>query len=343
MVVLSVVIPTRNRPRELRRLLTNLACQSLPADRFEAVVVDDGSRLPVPIDPGLPFRVRLVRRDRDHGAHASRRAGLLAASGERVLFLDDDVVPESQLLSAHVSAEASGRIGLGPIAYHAAARDTPYGRYMARYYDGCNAALLRDKDDLPPDAFYICNSSAPRELFLRAFRLLDELHPAPVTGGGYDESLIAEIASEMREAPVCLDEAMLWHVDTKTLAAGCFEARTCSEATANALRDGWFEGRWGLMSGNAGGGSVRGVARRAIRKCYWHAPGPFRLLAAVLQCIAERGPAALVPAWTCRIPLTVARWEGWRRTFPAYREFAGLVDFPKGATHRFAISQSRQG
>ena len=41
---LSVVIPTHNRTGTLRNTLAALAAQTLAADRFEVLVVDDGSR-----------------------------------------------------------------------------------------------------------------------------------------------------------------------------------------------------------------------------------------------------------------------------------------------------------
>src|SRR5260370_23545111 len=39
----SVVIPTRNRSRRLRALLASLREQTISADQFEVIVVDDGS------------------------------------------------------------------------------------------------------------------------------------------------------------------------------------------------------------------------------------------------------------------------------------------------------------
>ena len=40
---LSVIIPTHNRPQTLCNTLVALGEQTLPADRFEVLVVDDGS------------------------------------------------------------------------------------------------------------------------------------------------------------------------------------------------------------------------------------------------------------------------------------------------------------
>jgi cellulose synthase/poly-beta-1,6-N-acetylglucosamine synthase-like glycosyltransferase len=49
----SVVLATYNRPELLARLLESLSRQTLAPNRFEVIVVDDGSRVPVigQIDP----------------------------------------------------------------------------------------------------------------------------------------------------------------------------------------------------------------------------------------------------------------------------------------------------
>ena len=45
--LVSVVIPTYARPERLRNCLAALARQTMPAEAFEVVVVDDGSPQPI--------------------------------------------------------------------------------------------------------------------------------------------------------------------------------------------------------------------------------------------------------------------------------------------------------
>jgi GT2 family glycosyltransferase len=85
----SVVVPTRNRPELLAGTLRSLAAQDFPRDRFEVVVVDDGSAPPVEVPAG----VRLVRFDSPRGVNAARNAGAHEALSELVCFVDDDVDP----------------------------------------------------------------------------------------------------------------------------------------------------------------------------------------------------------------------------------------------------------
>jgi GT2 family glycosyltransferase len=98
----SVVVPTRNRPDQLDACLDALASQSLPPDRFEVIVVDDGTEAPVA--PRLEaWRRRLsVGQARTPGAGpaAARNAGVALAAGRYLAFTDDDCRPSPGWLQA---------------------------------------------------------------------------------------------------------------------------------------------------------------------------------------------------------------------------------------------------
>ena len=42
----SIIIPTRNRPAQITACLRSVAALDFPRDRFEVIVVDDGSTTP---------------------------------------------------------------------------------------------------------------------------------------------------------------------------------------------------------------------------------------------------------------------------------------------------------
>jgi glycosyltransferase involved in cell wall biosynthesis len=80
--VISVVVPTRDRPGPLRACLADLA-RVLRADD-ELLVVDSASEQPVVAD------ARVVRANRPGASHA-RNVGWQAATSDVVAFVDDDV------------------------------------------------------------------------------------------------------------------------------------------------------------------------------------------------------------------------------------------------------------
>lgn len=94
----SVVIPVRDRARELRRCLEALWRVDYPRDRLEVVVVDDGS-----VDDSV-----LAAREAGaevvssggvgRGPGAARNRGAAAARGEVLAFVDSDCVPSPSWL-----------------------------------------------------------------------------------------------------------------------------------------------------------------------------------------------------------------------------------------------------
>jgi glycosyltransferase involved in cell wall biosynthesis len=98
--LVSIIIPTRNRPELLRRAVGSALAQT--ARQVEVVVVDDASDPPVdlPEDPLL----RVVRHPSQRGGAAGRNTGLQAARGRWVAYLDDD----DELLPIMVEASLEG-------------------------------------------------------------------------------------------------------------------------------------------------------------------------------------------------------------------------------------------
>ena len=119
----TVVVATHNRSRRLAALLDSLRAQTLPADRFEVIVVDDASADDTPQllarQTGLDLQV--VRRETSGGPAVARNEGVRRARGAAVAFTDDDCVAHPRWLEAGLAAwDGDGRRFLqgpvGPIA-----------------------------------------------------------------------------------------------------------------------------------------------------------------------------------------------------------------------------------
>ena len=113
----SVILPCYAEQRKLDRLLAALEGQTYPRDLFEVIVVDDGSQPPLELPRSTPLNVRVVRQQRrGFGGERARNTGLRAAAHDVLLFLDGDMLPESDWLAAHARWHhaASDLITLGP-------------------------------------------------------------------------------------------------------------------------------------------------------------------------------------------------------------------------------------
>src|SRR5262245_37524287 len=101
---------TLNRYPALLRLLRQRERQARSYGRFEVVVVDDGSTLPVAsaLDTErLGFHVTVLRSERT-GAAAARHRGIGHAVGEIVVVLDDDIQIERDFLAQHLALHPAG-------------------------------------------------------------------------------------------------------------------------------------------------------------------------------------------------------------------------------------------
>ena len=95
--IVSIVIPTYNRPAPLERLLQRVRDQEL--QDFECLVVDDGSspeardaygELWRALDGRFQLHLKAADDDRAAGPSCARNRGIQAARGEFIAFCDDD-------------------------------------------------------------------------------------------------------------------------------------------------------------------------------------------------------------------------------------------------------------
>ncbi|MGF1460011.1 MAG: glycosyltransferase [Leptolyngbyaceae cyanobacterium] len=114
----SIVIPTYNRPERLRQCLQSLTRLDYARDRYEVVVVDDGSREslePVVLTFQDALNLRFLRQA-NGGPASARNAGAAVAQGRYLVFTDDDCQPTpswlmalEKTLKAHPDALVGGK------------------------------------------------------------------------------------------------------------------------------------------------------------------------------------------------------------------------------------------
>lgn len=105
MIELSIIIPTFNRKDVLLRCLDHLKNQTYPLDQFEVIVAIDGStdQTKEALESlHFPFRL-LVAEQVNSGPAAARNLGASRATGEYLLFLDDDILAAPRLVEEHLS------------------------------------------------------------------------------------------------------------------------------------------------------------------------------------------------------------------------------------------------
>lgn len=164
MVRLSVITPTYNKLHLLRRTLDSLSKQSFPASDFEVLVIDDGSTdgtREYLENCSTPFALRTLPQGENRGRAAARNRGIEDASGELVVFLDDDMELVEGFLEAHWDFH-QGRskvAGIGNVINHPEVTEAPIDRYMSTR----GAQKIKDQGRLPWRYFSTNNASVRRE------------------------------------------------------------------------------------------------------------------------------------------------------------------------------------
>jgi len=101
----SVVIPTLNRSRVLAQTIDRIENQTVSRELYELIVVDNASTddtQAVLSEKKLVYNnVRTILQTKP-GAAATRNAGVRKASGELVLFIDNDILAERDLIEQHL-------------------------------------------------------------------------------------------------------------------------------------------------------------------------------------------------------------------------------------------------
>jgi len=105
---MSIIIPTRNRPKELADLLLTILDQDYPL--FEVIIVDDSDKYATKQVVTLfesdfekiGCRLKYVKGNGD-GLPAARNLGVKVSKGDIILFLDDDILLEKNTVRTLIS------------------------------------------------------------------------------------------------------------------------------------------------------------------------------------------------------------------------------------------------
>jgi LmbE family N-acetylglucosaminyl deacetylase len=179
--LVSVIVRTFERPEFLGEALASLARSTYP--RLEVVVVNDGGA-PIALPEGLPFAHRLVELPKNRGRAAAGNAGLEAASGAWIGFLDDDdlVAPEHVATLVDAASATGVHVVYSDAAvgiYELSGGDSSDGRGPRGW--ACVERRLPYSRDFDPDLLVVDN-------YIPSNTLLIAREPLLATGG-FDTSL----------------------------------------------------------------------------------------------------------------------------------------------------------
>lgn len=101
---ITVQICSHNRCQVLKLVMESLADQTMDPERFELVLVDDGSTdgtEDMVKNIEVPYHVCYCKHEKNAGLSTARNTGMRAAQGKVILIIDDDVIADPKLLEEH--------------------------------------------------------------------------------------------------------------------------------------------------------------------------------------------------------------------------------------------------
>ncbi|MFC1782530.1 glycosyltransferase [Planctomycetota bacterium] len=138
----SVIIPVYNDENRIGLAIEALLKQTYPKDRFEIIVVDNGSTDDTK-KVADNCRVRLLEETETQSSYASRNKGMAEARGSIYAFTDADCIPEPGWIEGGVWAllDNQAELAAGRVRFPLTPRSS-----AAEYYDAlCN---IRIKDNV---------------------------------------------------------------------------------------------------------------------------------------------------------------------------------------------------
>ncbi|MFZ6027460.1 MAG: glycosyltransferase family 2 protein [Chloroflexota bacterium] len=271
----SIIIPTYQREKPLRDTLSWLLEQS--SALWELILVDQTPQHEAETEQMLHSlaksgQLRLERLERP-SLPAARNAGIRAAQGEIVLFLDDDIYPGPNLAALHLRHYVDAHIGSVAGRIHVSARPDPEGH---PWPDGPN---VFDRNRPGERAFAPGGHlSVRRELALQA--------------GLFDENFISNAVSEEEDfgfavrrlgASVVYDPEP-WIIHLAAPSGGCREARDIRTSPMFYRNKFYF----------------------AVKNVAW--PDFWRVLADTYRSSALRRPHFFRRQWA----FLLGCWQGWQ-------------------------------
>ncbi len=173
----SIIIPVRNRPKDISACLKSLKKLDYPEDKTEIIVVDDASDDITPETIKRFPNVRLIALTEHSQVSFCRNTAARTAKGDILAFIDSDCLADPSWLKELVPAFRDESLGaLGGLV------DSYYTEKSLDQYETVKSALNIGswfKRSIKKERFFyvpFCNILVRRDLYLKLGGLKEELH-----------------------------------------------------------------------------------------------------------------------------------------------------------------------
>lgn len=270
MIVLSVIIPTRNRAALLQMTLQSLLSQTLPRDSFEVLVIDNGSTDKTKqVAESVGQKLGNVRYfyDSTPGLHVGRHLGMKMAKSDILVYADDDIEAFPSWLEAIADSFHNQNVVLvgGKILPKFEAdppdwimemwRENIYGKRILGYLSILDLGNLITTID--PSYVYGCNFSVRKSILDKTQGFHPDSMPEElIRFRGDGESYVSRYIEKMRHKAIYHPNASIFHI---VPASRLTESYFCRRSFLQGISDSYSLLRQGLQPSRS----------RLKRMMYW--------------------------------------------------------------------------
>lgn len=168
---ISIIIPTCNRKEILSRSLLHLNHQNYPFNKFEVIVIDDGSTDDTcneidKIRNNLYYQLHYIKQEKS-GPSAARNKGIAKASADILLFTGDDILFSNDLLVEHLKShhKHSNIAVLGFVDWSKKVKISDFMRFIAPDGFQFRYGNIEDENNCGFRHFYTSNVSLNKKWF----------------------------------------------------------------------------------------------------------------------------------------------------------------------------------
>jgi glycosyltransferase involved in cell wall biosynthesis len=206
-MLLSVIIPTKNRIKTLKGTVISLLNQSLDKKFYEIIVMDQSTDSKVKefideLEETKTFKIRYIYNNIP-GSHSNRNIGVKKAKGDIIIFVDDDIIADKNYLKAIYDSfinDSDIALMTGKILPLYEEDEVPewvnffwpdnnWGKYI------WEISLLDAGDkykDISPNLIFGCNFIIRKDIFLRYKGMYPDIFPKGMLKyNGSGETLLA--------------------------------------------------------------------------------------------------------------------------------------------------------
>lgn len=173
---LSIIIPVYNQGKIILKTLTSLISQSIPKNKYEIIIINDGSTdktldIINSFKKKLKNKVVVLETINKHGKGNARNLGIQRARNEIVVLLDGDITASKDLLAEHLKFHQKfpkdNFAMVGHISWPAELEITPFMRWLEHGGGQLDFDSLKHNQEIDYRHFYTGNASFKRNFLLK--------------------------------------------------------------------------------------------------------------------------------------------------------------------------------